>query len=267
LNPDPIRNTAAVRYGTVPVRTKRVKNRFFLVLFFRNTYAARTLFREQKDEPPVWDNYFLILESLEEKEPHLIQQVLSRLTHLSLLHPSWVLIVFARFFHHQNVTVIKYGLEALLTREGCYDWGDLVDLTDFLVSQLFGVLNESRIYAVAEDGQHYGEVLRYVMAHKCSVADPGCLSRTSRILIFFHSGSNNNKRDCTTFKYVKPTKLLLSSQKYGCRIRYPQKPHPGSRDQKVVPDSGYGFATLYTGTCRVLFLFKTFFYKKSCLFT
>jgi len=59
------------------------------------------------------------------------------------------------------VTVIKYGLEALLTREGCYDWGDLLNLTDFLVSQLFGVLNESRIYSVAEDGQHYGEVLRY----------------------------------------------------------------------------------------------------------
>ncbi len=60
------------------------------------------------------------------------------------------------------MTVIKYGLEALLTKaEGCYDWGDLVDLTDFLVSQLFGVLNESRIYAVAEDGQHYGEVVRY----------------------------------------------------------------------------------------------------------
>jgi hypothetical protein len=104
---------------------------------------------------------------LEEKEPHLIQQVLSRLIHLSLLHPSWVLIVFARFFHHQNVTVIKYGLEALLTREGCYDWGDLLNLTDFLVSQLFGVLNESRIYSVAEDGQHYGEVVRYGTHVQC----------------------------------------------------------------------------------------------------
>jgi hypothetical protein len=104
---------------------------------------------------------------LEEKEPHLIQQVLSRFTSLSL-HPSWVLIVFARFFHHQNATVIKYGLEALLTRaEGCYDWGDLVDLTDFLVSQLLGVLNESRIYSVAEDGQHYGEVLRYIAHMQC----------------------------------------------------------------------------------------------------
>jgi hypothetical protein len=122
---------------------------------------------------------------LEEKEPHLIQQVLSRLTHLSL-HPSWVLIVFARFFHHQNVTVIKYGLEALLTREGCYDWGDLLNLTDFLVSQLFSVLNESRIYSVAEDGQHYGEVLRYVAHMQCCgsgmfIPDPDFLPIRTRI--------------------------------------------------------------------------------------
>jgi hypothetical protein len=151
---------------------------------------------------------------LEEKEPHLIQQVLSRLTHLSLLHPSWVLIVFARFFHHQNVTVIKYGLEALLTREGCYDWGDMLNLTDFLVSQLFGVLNESRIYSVAEDGQHYGEVVRY-MAHTCSVADPGCLSR---ILIFLHPGSSFSFIPDPDFlpSRTDPTRTKKSRGKFFC---------------------------------------------------
>ncbi len=81
------------------------------------------------------------------------------------LHPSWLHVVFARFFQHQNTVVIKYGLEAFLTAEVVardLDNGDddATLLADFLVSQLFRVLNETRIYSVSDDGKHYGEKIR-----------------------------------------------------------------------------------------------------------
>jgi hypothetical protein len=102
------------------------------------------------------------------------------------------------------------------------------------------------------------------MQDDSSVADLGCLSR---ILIFSHPGSENKKNaeegieTCcpnyftainftklkiilflnrclkklkpidTGFKYFLPKKLLLSTQKYGSRIRNPrsgQKTNPGS---------------------------------------
>jgi hypothetical protein len=136
----------------------------------------------------LWEDYFLVLETLEEKAPHLIQQILSRVTALASdsgasgghpLHLSWLLIIFTRFFQHQNTIVIRQGLEAFLTTTGgvgCEkgreeEEGEMQLLADFLVKRLFDVLNESRIYSVLdEDGGsnssqkvHLGETIRCVV--------------------------------------------------------------------------------------------------------
>ena len=139
---------------------------------FSSSYAASTLFGSSlaaQQQSDLWENYCLVLEALEEKQPHLVHQILPRVAALATaapsLHPSWLFVVFARFFHHQNVIVVKYGLAAFLQAETvaghCGGKGEMVPLlAEFLVNQLFAVLNESRIYSVAEDKQHYGETLR-----------------------------------------------------------------------------------------------------------
>ena len=63
-----------------------------------------------------FDNYFLVLETLEEKQVHLVRQVVAKiqqLLHLSTgaggvrFHPSWILILFLRVFHHPNIAIVR----------------------------------------------------------------------------------------------------------------------------------------------------------------
>ena len=140
----------------------------------------------------MWEDYCLVLETLEEKAPHLIHQVLGRVAALSSdsgasgdrrlhhadsgasggrrLHYSWLRVVFTRFFQHQNTIVIRQGLEAFLTTTTAAGGGgtdeELQLLADFLVTRLYNVLNESRIFSIEEDEQgdrkHFGETLRWV---------------------------------------------------------------------------------------------------------
>ena len=153
----------------------------------------------------MWEDYCLVLETLEEKAPHLIHQVLGRVAALSSdsgasgdrrlhhadsvasggrslhhadsgasggrrLHYSWLMVVFTRFFQHQNTIVIRQGLEAFLTTTTAAGGGgtdeELQLLADFLVTRLYNVLNESRIFSIEEDEQgdrkHFGETLRWV---------------------------------------------------------------------------------------------------------
>jgi hypothetical protein len=154
--------------------------------FSSTSYAASTLFGGTLANGQLWEDYFLVLETLEEKAPHLIQQIVSRVAVLAgdsgassgdttshPLHLSWLLIIFTRFFQHQNTVVIRQGLDAFLstTAVTSCEQGrvDAQLLADFLVKRLFHVLNESRIYSVVdEDGGsssnckkvHLGETIR-----------------------------------------------------------------------------------------------------------
>lgn len=65
----------------------------------------------------IWEQFFLIIESLEEKQVHLIRPVLPAVDFLSapskegnVLHVSWILCVFCRIVSHDNTFVIKWGI-------------------------------------------------------------------------------------------------------------------------------------------------------------
>ncbi len=65
---------------------------------------------------------------------------------------------------------------------------------------------------------------------RCSVVDPGCLSRI-RIFSILDPGSTIHIKE---LKYFNPKKLFLSSRKYdpGCSSRILPIPDPGSKGQK-----------------------------------
>jgi hypothetical protein len=65
----------------------------------------------------VWEQFFLIIESLEEKQIHLIKPVLPVIDVLfapskegNVMHMSWILCVFCRIISHDNSFVVKWGI-------------------------------------------------------------------------------------------------------------------------------------------------------------
>ena len=73
---------------------------------------AHELFAERTIQD--WEEYFLILETLEEKQVHIVKQIMNKLPQLVRFHPTWVFIIYRRFFTHQHITVVKWGLEIFL---------------------------------------------------------------------------------------------------------------------------------------------------------
>ena len=55
----------------------------FANVLFRTSYAASALFGATLADNQLWEDYCLVLETLEEKAPHLIHQVLGRVAALS----------------------------------------------------------------------------------------------------------------------------------------------------------------------------------------
>ena len=64
--------------------------------------TIHSLFRTLDKKNTSWEDYFLILECLEEKQVHIIQQILNKLQGLQDFDMSWVAVVFKRFFVHQE---------------------------------------------------------------------------------------------------------------------------------------------------------------------
>lgn len=66
-----------------------------------------------------WENVFIILEILEEKQAHLVipvvQSTLKAIDHPKEIHHSWVLCIYRRIFSHDSLQVIKEGIVSFLT--------------------------------------------------------------------------------------------------------------------------------------------------------
>jgi len=69
------------------------------------------------DSSKIWEQFFLILETLEEKQVHLIRPVLPMVNVLvapssegNVLHVSWLLCVFCRILSHDSNFVVKWGI-------------------------------------------------------------------------------------------------------------------------------------------------------------
>ncbi|XP_064599728.1 LOW QUALITY PROTEIN: probable methyltransferase TARBP1 [Liolophura sinensis] len=74
----------------------------------------------------VWENFILLIETLNEKQLHVVRPLFPRLNHLidacsksdslgsQLLHSSWVVTVVRRALIHESVYVVMWGVKALL---------------------------------------------------------------------------------------------------------------------------------------------------------
>uniref|UniRef100_A0A3Q2DPR5 Probable methyltransferase TARBP1 n=1 Tax=Cyprinodon variegatus TaxID=28743 RepID=A0A3Q2DPR5_CYPVA len=68
-----------------------------------------------------WEDYTLVMETLEENQVHVVRPVLNRIDTLiqatandSLFHPSWLLCVYQRMFHSENKSLMREGVCHLL---------------------------------------------------------------------------------------------------------------------------------------------------------
>ena len=69
----------------------------------------------------MWTSYFIVAETLEEKQVHLVKQVVGHFQGLvaksaspvgeaTPIHPVWILSLYKLFFNHQNAAVAKVKL-------------------------------------------------------------------------------------------------------------------------------------------------------------
>lgn len=87
-----------------------------------NGYSKYMLWQmnKKKEIEKLWYDFFLLIETLEEKQAHVIKPVLEKLDRLILasskngFHVSWVLIIFHRIFSHDNKNIRQWGLMKFL---------------------------------------------------------------------------------------------------------------------------------------------------------
>ena len=144
-------------------------------------FSTDLLFPQSSTLPTLLNSYFLVLDTLEEKQPHLVRQLLPRLeelfssccaqvgtervinaTQLNLckyfdqvsastpLHVSWVLIAYERLFHHPSVSLVRWGLESFLRLPWNQPSLGSMHFQNFLTSSLLEVLNQNKIYCGGE---------------------------------------------------------------------------------------------------------------------
>ncbi|XP_062617723.1 probable methyltransferase TARBP1, partial [Saccostrea cucullata] len=88
---------------------------------------SETLFHWKPEDNlmELWEDYILILETLEEKQVHIIKPVLPRLSKLikatqidqngqGALHSSWLTGIFRRLLMHENIFIVRYTVDVIL---------------------------------------------------------------------------------------------------------------------------------------------------------
>ncbi|XP_027726618.1 probable methyltransferase TARBP1 isoform X3 [Vombatus ursinus] len=105
-----------------------------------------------------WENYILIMETLEGNQIHVIKPVLPKLNSLFdcavseekacwLLHPSWHMCIYKRMFESENKTLTKEGIMHFL--ELCETKGlpGAPGFSEFIIGPLMEALSESSLYS------------------------------------------------------------------------------------------------------------------------
>ncbi|XP_059755482.1 probable methyltransferase TARBP1 isoform X2 [Balaenoptera ricei] len=114
---------------------------------------------KKKDELlKFWENYILIMETLEGNQIHVIKPVLPKLNNLFeyavseengcwLFHPSWHLCIYKRMFESENKILTKEGvthfLELCETRVLPFS----AEFSEFIIGPLMDALSESSLYS------------------------------------------------------------------------------------------------------------------------
>ncbi|XP_064094349.1 LOW QUALITY PROTEIN: uncharacterized protein LOC135206784 [Macrobrachium nipponense] len=99
----------------------------------------------------VWNDFFLLLETLEEKQSHVVRPVLDKLdkfigtTSSKLIHVAWMLTVFKRIFDHDNKSIKFWGVMKLLKLK-LSEFSVANGVLSFVNSILITVLSDYSLY-------------------------------------------------------------------------------------------------------------------------
>ncbi|XP_074846250.1 tRNA (guanosine(18)-2'-O)-methyltransferase TARBP1 isoform X2 [Carettochelys insculpta] len=103
-----------------------------------------------------WENYILIMETLEGNQIHVIKPVLPKLNHLYecavsekgcwLFHPSWHMCIYKRMFESENKTLIKEGVFQFLELYEIKHLPNSPGFSEFIIGPLMDALSESSLY-------------------------------------------------------------------------------------------------------------------------
>ena len=108
--------------------------------------------KSKSDAREFFDLFFLIYETLEEKQVHLVKQVLVKLEQLlssssTSSSTSWILILFLRVFQHPNISMVRWGVTAFLQTKFSRDVVTDQHFLSFICNPLLEALNETKIYS------------------------------------------------------------------------------------------------------------------------
>ncbi|KAK2824180.1 hypothetical protein Q5P01_021355 [Channa striata] len=128
---------------------------------FKWAPSKTTLLRE------FWEDYALVMETLEENQVHVVRPVLNRIDTLiqttvndtegqGLFHPSWLLCVYQRMFHSENKSLMKEGVCHLLELQVLQQPAFALAFSQFIVGPFMDVLSETSLFQRSA-GQSVGD--------------------------------------------------------------------------------------------------------------
>ena len=107
----------------------------------------------------IWNDFFIVIETLEEKQVHLVKQVFNRINQLLSRVPEnienlcstkplnivWILVIYKLLFQHQNQAIVKWSLHNfLVTFSGAFLTDD--HFVSFVCSTFLDTLNSNKHY-------------------------------------------------------------------------------------------------------------------------
>ena len=121
------------------------------------SYMDSSSFKEQRK---IWDDFFLVIETLEEKQVHLVKQVFNKIQRLvekvpnslelssrkKSFHIAWIMVIYKLLFQHQNNAIVKWSVHNFLTTFD-YKYIGYSEFIDFLCGPLLIVLNSSKQFS------------------------------------------------------------------------------------------------------------------------
>lgn len=98
-----------------------------------------------------WDTFFLIQETLDEKQSHLILPVLEQLPRTEILPLNWYYVLMTQLLRHENTVVLQCGLKYAISNIECDAESITTDplMGEFFTSLMLG-LNNTSIYAKSD---------------------------------------------------------------------------------------------------------------------
>ncbi|XP_066091428.1 probable methyltransferase TARBP1 isoform X3 [Saccopteryx bilineata] len=105
-----------------------------------------------------WENYILILETLEGNQMHVIKPVLPKLNNLFeyavseengrwLFHPSWHMCIYKRMFESENKILTKEGVSHFLEHYETKVLPFSPEFSEFIIGPLMDALSETSLYS------------------------------------------------------------------------------------------------------------------------